>query len=235
MDQLRLSNLPSRSTIKRHGHAQPYAAVVVSGAYEEAGDNGRHRVGTGDVLIHAPYSAHCDRIPNGHNRVLDIPLPSTAVQSGSLGRVRDVDAIVNVAIKDPREAVDALLEQLVVIEPTVIDVPDMLAAALIGDSPPPIATWAHQHGIARETLSRQFQSLYEVAPARYRVEARARRAWQMIRTQAKLSLAEVATACGFADQAHLTRDLVSLTGRTPGDWRARALKSSHLFKTAVLR
>lgn len=35
----------------------------------------------------------------------------------------------------------------------------------------------------------------------------------------QLSLAEIALACGFADQSHFTRVFSSLTGTTPGNWR----------------
>lgn len=34
-----------------------------------------------------------------------------------------------------------------------------------------------------------------------------------------LSLAEIALACGFADQSHFTRAFARLVGMTPGAWR----------------
>jgi transcriptional regulator GlxA family with amidase domain len=34
------------------------------------------------------------------------------------------------------------------------------------------------------------------------------------------SIVEVAASTGFADQAHLTRAITTLTGRSPGKWRA---------------
>jgi len=231
MDRLRFLSLPSRTVMRRHGHLHPYAALVVNGHYEEAGDSGRYRVTVGDVLIHAPFSAHCDRIPAGRNCVLDIPIPQHAAHLGSIGRVHDVDAIVRIAAKDPAEVVDALLEQLIVIDSRIMDLPDMLACALRRTASPRIADWAREHGIARETISRQFSSLYEVTPARFRVESRARQAWNMISSQPDSSLAEIAATCGFSDQAHLTRDVATLTGATPGSWRARNRDRSHLFKT----
>jgi AraC family transcriptional regulator len=36
---------------------------------------------------------------------------------------------------------------------------------------------------------------------------------------ADLSLAEVALACGFADQSHFTRIFTRKTGSTPGAWK----------------
>ncbi len=38
-----------------------------------------------------------------------------------------------------------------------------------------------------------------------------------------VALAAVADACGYADQAHLTRDWQALAGLTPGQWRRREL------------
>ena len=44
------------------------------------------------------------------------------------------------------------------------------------------------------------------------------------------SWAQVAYAAGYADQAHLTRELRALLGETPSAWQARA--SAVSFKTA---
>ena len=37
-----------------------------------------------------------------------------------------------------------------------------------------------------------------------------------------LSLAEIASACGFASQAHFSRAFKQATGRPPGSWRQSA-------------
>ena len=39
----------------------------------------------------------------------------------------------------------------------------------------------------------------------------------------RLPLAEVAAACGYADQAHMTRDWNTFTGTSPKDWIANDL------------
>ncbi|MDC0716159.1 helix-turn-helix domain-containing protein [Nannocystis bainbridge] len=44
-------------------------------------------------------------------------------------------------------------------------------------------------------------------------------------------LATIAATAGFADQAHMTRDIRALTGRTPGEWRRVGMQLS--FETAA--
>jgi AraC-like DNA-binding protein len=88
-------------------------------------------------------------------------------------------------------------------------------------APPRIGSWAQSKGRSREHLARQFRSLYGISPVTYRLEAMARRAWrQVLRVEA--DLADIACDTGFADQAHMTRAVVRLTGSAPGAWRAWA-------------
>jgi hypothetical protein len=54
-EHVRWMRLPA--TIERHQHAHPYAAVVLSGSDEEAGESGRWRVSAGEVLIQRSKSA----------------------------------------------------------------------------------------------------------------------------------------------------------------------------------
>jgi AraC-like DNA-binding protein len=65
------------------------------------------------------------------------------------------------------------------------------------------------HGFRRET---------GLPPHAYRVVQRVLRARGLIR--AGLPLAEVAAALGFADQSHMNRAFVRVTGATPGAWAA---------------
>src|SRR5262245_35105344 len=85
------SALPSRlepaSEMTRHRHVAAYATLVLSGGYEEAGDAGRFRVSEGDILIHAPFSAHRDAIFRTGAVVLDLPLPFDGRDWPSRGRV----------------------------------------------------------------------------------------------------------------------------------------------------
>jgi len=49
--------------LARHVHAGSYAALVLSGRYEEAGDHGRFQVQVGDVVFHGRFEAHLNRFP----------------------------------------------------------------------------------------------------------------------------------------------------------------------------
>jgi AraC-like DNA-binding protein len=215
--------LPSRlapdSEIGRHRHAGGYATLVLSGAYEEAGDGGRFRVEAGDVLLHAPFSMHRNRIARSGTVLLDLALPFDGRSWSPRARPRDPDVVIQAAARDEREAAALLIETLALHDDCEADLPDLLAHDLSKTPALSIASWAVRHGVARETAWRQFDKAYGVGPAAYRAEARARSAWRLVMTT-RQPLADIAAAAGFADQAHMTRAVKALTGRSPGRWRA---------------
>ena len=197
----------------RHRHAEGYVALVLAGGYVEAGDRGRLRVEAGQAVIHDGHESHRNEFARGGARVLN--LPALGAPAGhALGHVDDADAIVRLAERDVGEAV-ALLRQTFRPSPARLDDwPDLLAAALAADPDLRLADWAAATGIAPQSLSRGFRQAYGVSPKRYRLDLRALQAlrrlpgWQG-------TLATLAAETGFADQAHLTRVIVAVTGRTP--------------------
>lgn len=219
------SNLTPGQTIPRHVHDEAYAAVVLDGGYEEAGERGRWRVRAGDVLLHGRFSTHWNHRP-GRALVLNLPLAGD-LNLPAMMRTGDPDRLARLAERDPIEAAALLLETLLPGAPNLTEVPDRLADLLSGDTPPGIEAWARGQGVSRETAFRWFRDAYGVGPARFRVEARARRAWRAI-VAGEASLADIAAETGFADQAHMSRDVRDLTGLSPGAWRARL---QHSFKT----
>ena len=68
----------------------------------------------------------------------------------------------------------------------------------------------------RWQLSRDFRSVLGASPYRYWIHRRLDRARALIR--AGHSLADVASACGFADQSHFTRHFKKTYGVTPKVW-----------------
>lgn len=212
--------------LPRHPHAQAYAALVLSGGYEEAGEAGRYRVEAGDVLIHAAFSSHRNHIDR-RVEVLNLDLPALHWALAGRGRVAGPDDLVRLARSDPEAAARRVLASFVPAGGDLADTPDRLAARLRAEPLLRVEDWAREEGVRRETAFRWFRQTYGVAPSRYRVEARAREAWRRILAGAE-PLAQVAAALGFSDQAHMTRDVAGLTGLTPARWRARL---QHSFKT----
>jgi len=219
--------LTSGAAVPRHLHPDAYATLVLDGGYEEAGEGGRWRVRPGEVLIHAPFSIHRDQSLERGARLLNMPLPLTTAVS-ACGVATDADLLARLAERDPGAAAEALLEHWQADAPSLDDAPDRLAKVLSGPDAVPIQAWSETEGVARQTVFRGFRALYGASPTRYRVEARARSAWRLIVTS-ELSLAEAALEAGYADQAHMSRDVKALTGRTPGAWTAWA-RLHHSFK-----
>jgi AraC-like DNA-binding protein len=210
--------LAARSHVPRHRHLEAYAAIVLAGGYVEAGDGGRWRVSAGDVVIHDRMEAHQDHIGPGGCALVNLPITGAPPAPGVF-RTADLDDIARLARRDPRAAAASLLSRPLSPVAPLGDWPDLLARRLADAPAVSLGAWAEAVGLAPESVSRGFALAYGVAPSRYRLELRARRAWFMIRAGGQ-GLAAIAQDCGFADQAHLTRTLSRLTGRSPGRWRA---------------
>jgi AraC-like DNA-binding protein len=80
--------------------------------------------------------------------------------------------------------------------------------------PPRIAHLASQLGVTSRTLERRFIGAIGLTPKRYARIVRLQRGLRLIE-QRSLSLADIAYSCGYADQAHMTREFADLAGRTP--------------------
>jgi AraC-like DNA-binding protein len=213
---------PRGERLIRHCHAHPFAAVVLSGHYEEAGDQGRHTVTAGDVLIHTAFEAHLNQFGGTGAEVLLLPLATPPLSSQAVyGRHADPDSLARLAERDPAEAAALLTEGFRATAPSKEDWPDILAARLRQEPNLALGEWAASMSLRAETLSRGFKAAYGVTPAAYRATARARAAFAAIQ-RAPVSLAEVAANAGFADQAHMTRAVQQLTGHAPGYWRRSA-------------
>ena len=72
--------------------------------------------------------------------------------------------------------------------------------------------------LSRSHFSRAFKLSLGVSPMEYVAVRRVERAKEMI-SCTRERLAEVALACGFADQAHLNRRFRDIVGISPGRWR----------------
>jgi AraC-like DNA-binding protein len=217
-----ISTHSASDRMTRHRHTEGYAAVVLSGGYMEAGDRGRIRVQAGHVLVHGAYEAHQDHFSTVGAVVLNVPLIEP-LDAATIGAVADPDAIVRLAERDMVGAAVLLKDTFQPLDAHLKDWPDRLAAALASERDFALAEWADAMGLAPQSISRGFRLAYGVSPKRYRIEQRALRAIRNLQNWPG-TLAALAAETGFADQAHLTRAVVALTGSAPTRLKVKSVQ-----------
>jgi AraC-like DNA-binding protein len=210
--------LSSGQRFARHRHVHPYAAVVLSGAYQEAGSGGRYRVKSGEVIIHGAFEAHLNCVEPTGAVILNIPLRARYAARAHF-RITNVDEIAMLAERDPADAEGRLRDSLIALPTQTLDWPDLLAADLRRNAVPSLAAWAVNHGLTPHSLSRGFRAAFGVTPKRFWLESKAHTAMRQI-AEGCACFAAIAADCGFSDQAHMTRAISALTGNPPSYWRA---------------
>lgn len=96
---------------------------------------------------------------------------------------------------------------------------EVLSANLDGRIP--LKEVALECGLSSSYFSRAFRRSMGSSPHKWLLMLRVETAKQKLR-DSRLSLRDVALACGFADQSHLTQVFTRIVGASPGAWR-RAL------------
>jgi AraC-like DNA-binding protein len=86
----------------------------------------------------------------------------------------------------------------------------------------PVTELAAAAGWSRRHLSEQFRAEYGLAPKQAARVIRFQRARSKL-LRPPVRLADVAADCGYADQAHLTREFQELAGYSPTGWRRQEL------------
>jgi AraC-like DNA-binding protein len=86
----------------------------------------------------------------------------------------------------------------------------------------PIHQLARELGFSRRHFGERFHDAFGIPPKTAARIFRFERACRMIKDE-RPSLAQAAFACGFHDQAHMTREWNSLAGCTPRAWIANEL------------
>jgi AraC-like DNA-binding protein len=78
-----------------------------------------------------------------------------------------------------------------------------------------LATVAARSTLSRRQIERRFRDAFGMSPSRLRRIERFRRASRQLVVEPGASLARLAAACGFSDQAHMTREFRALAGVPP--------------------
>lgn len=99
--------------------------------------------------------------------------------------------------------------------------------ALLGAGTQPLTGVAAELGMSTRTLERHCLREIGMPPSLLQACVRMRDARQLLATCGQ-SIAEVALACGYYDQAHFSRAFSDFVGETPGAYRKRKL--SHSYK-----
>ena len=93
---------------------------------------------------------------------------------------------------------------------------ELMSANLQGDVS--IADVATECSLSAGHFARAFRRSTGLSPHQWLLQHRIDEAHGLLRDR-RLSLAEIACACGFADQSHFTKAYTRLRGITPGAWR----------------
>lgn len=103
----------------------------------------------------------------------------------------------------------------------------MVSELFHGDdlSPPSVPELAHEWGVSPDHFSRTFRRALGCTVPEYARRVRVRRAARLLHASTS-PLADVAAACGFADQSHLTRQFRRESGFTPAAYRLLARSGS---------
>jgi AraC-like DNA-binding protein len=211
-------SIDASTAIPYHVHSFAYVAIVLGGNYLEFSDSGRLHVAEGDAIYHPPFQAHFNTAGRRGARVLNLHLGIHGSATGWFGTVPNLSTVLRLARARPADAFACLTEAARVRAPSLTDWQDQLARDLAQGGVDDLGDWASRHGLRRETLSRGFKRIYGTTPLRFRADVRARRTWAEILGSSK-SLANLASQHGYADQAHMTHAISSLTMKTPGTWR----------------
>lgn len=85
-----------------------------------------------------------------------------------------------------------------------------------------VSELAQQAGVSVSQIERDFADVFGISPNRYIAEARLEAAMDMLRGCD--SIADIAHACGYADQSAFTRRFQAALSLTPSEFRRRAIR-----------
>lgn len=199
-----------------HQHAAPYLAIVLSGTYEETGDQGRLQPSAGDVILHRPFERHGNLFPTVV-QVANVPLSIPQSLRWTCGRAADPLALYRTLVEDGGDAPPSGFMENKGSTPPCDEI-DAFAARLLTGGREDLVDLCEEYGASARSLRRWFLRRFGVTAARFRARKRARQAWTAVVTSAT-PLAAIAADLGFADQAHMCRSVRHLTGHPPSHWR----------------
>jgi AraC family transcriptional regulator len=228
------ANAPEEE-VQRHSHDEAHFVLVLSGGYMSSADDAPIVSNTPVLIYNPPGTTHQDRFHGGRGRFVAIS-GGEGPEAAALC-VRDPYAcrLAHIIAQDIERAPSFTLEARALqlhatVQPvssdearTVISPPGWLkrAVEMIFTSEDPelsVAEVAADAGVHPVHLARVFRQFLGCSPGDYLRGHRLERAAALL-GNSTASLADIAQATGFVDQAHLTRTFRSRLDTTPGQWR----------------
>lgn len=204
-----------------HRHHVAYASLVLQGGYLEASVDGPVACGPGTLVLHPAFHAHSDRFGGRGARVANLALPAALAPDGvQVLRVARLDRAKRAFERGPAWLPALIADALPCANDADAGWQAAFVRALAADGAD-IARIARACGVSPAHASRALAASHGMPPQLLRRELRWRRALALLRGDA--TLAEIAAAAGFADQAHFTRTTRACSGLAPGALR-RLLK-----------
>ncbi|MGE0552983.1 MAG: helix-turn-helix domain-containing protein [Gemmatimonadales bacterium] len=226
-------------SLRGHAHPGPHACLVLDGGFVERSGGRDHECPPGTVRISAPGTDHAIRFGRAGGRclIVHLPAPEDPPRAGTAHRFVDSGPVVRAFRRLERRArgrtpplleIECLiyeviaglerararrrpgwLERIRELLHEVAEPPDLDGLARIADCHP-----TH--------LARAFHTHFGLTVGEYLRRLRVERARAEVVNPTRRSLAAIAMAHGFADQAHMTRAFARYLGRPPGAIRRSA-------------
>jgi AraC-like DNA-binding protein len=172
-------------------------------------------------------------VPAAELRDLSVPLRELWPPTRPLAARDHALAVTGrLSLSDATRAVETLLCQATAVDPLIAD-----ACHWFAQHPgQPTAPFIAASGVSERHVRRRFQDHVGYGPKTLQRVLRMQRVlWLMSRPTPPRSLAHLAQAAGYADQAHLTREIRALTGQSPTALGTNNPQSAvaDLFKTVT--
>lgn len=216
----------SKISYPLHNHVSVYAlGFVLEGAIELGTDKGRNIYRENETFVILPYTPHCI---NAHSCYTLLSLCVSAELVAGLELESNLTAIVDFlhsSINQPtvEEKIHQALTTLILISkmiPVQKETAISKLKAQLETYPEckySLDDMAETAFISKYNLIRTFKHEIGLTPHQFQIQNRIRKAQRLLAKS--VTIAEVASATGFCDQSHFTRNFEKIVGLTPTDYR----------------
>jgi len=212
-----ISRHSTSSDTRPHRHSDAYLALVLKGCYLESSIDGLWRCKPGDLIVHPPFHFHTNTF-HGRSAVLNFQVThSDAVKHDVLKYTVVRPRRPDILLSHDVDVVDvlAVLDTAVPVEQEGLSGWVATMANELARNPRQrIADIAGQVSVSPAHASRSFGEQVSMSPATFRSECRFKSAFHLLRHTGE-TLSNIAHQCGYSDQAHFSRHVVSVSGLSP--------------------